>query len=788
MASRRRIRQRFALASQAAHNHRLRRRPALEALESRVLLSTFTVKSIADTGSGSNDTGDLRYCITQANANNQANTIVFDSNVFSFPQTITLVGSPLELNDTGGTQTITGPAAGVIITGGQKSGVFDIDANVTASLSGLTITGGSDASGGGGGVYNRGNVTLTDCTVSGNSAFYGGGIDNRGNVTLTDCAVSDNTAFYGGGIDNDGTTATLTGTTVSGNSAVQGGGIDNYGNATLTDCAVSGNSAVQGGGIETGNGSLTITTTTISGNKVQGSAGKDGTTGAHGTNAKSDIGGKGGIGGVGGNGENAAGGGLYVAAGTVDLTNSTLSDNTAAGGAGGTGGKGGIGGKGGDGDGEAGFTSRQTHVSGFSGGRGGTGGPGGTGGEGFGGGLYVGGGTLSVLNTTIAGNEANGGLGGLGGLGGVGGVGGTAAKEANGDFLGAGGAGGAGGEGGVGGVGGEGNGGGVYLAGGAVTLQYTTIAIDQVSSGQEGAGGAGATGGLGGSGNPNGSKGGNGSSGPSGNVGSASGGGIDTSILANLGSTIVATNTNEGQPSDVLGELDPKSSNNLFGNGGSGGLTNGLSGNIVLSLNISVGVADAGLTALGDYGGPTQTMALRPGSPAIGAGGVIGLSSPTIDQRGFPRPLGSISDIGAYQTGFAGPLVVTETGDGRRAAGELDMRGAFDLANLLGDATFSFDPTIFATHQTIRLTAGQLDLSETSGLLTFDGPAAGLTIDAGGKSGVFLVEPGVTAALSGLTLTGGSAQVGGGLENFGTVDAHRLHDQRQLRRQRRRRV
>jgi hypothetical protein len=66
MASRRRIRQRFALASQAAHNHRLRLRPALEALEPRVVLSTFTVDLTTDTapttgGSGSGLAGDLRY-------------------------------------------------------------------------------------------------------------------------------------------------------------------------------------------------------------------------------------------------------------------------------------------------------------------------------------------------------------------------------------------------------------------------------------------------------------------------------------------------------------------------------------------------------------------------------------------------------------------------------------------------------------------------------------------------------------------------------------------------------
>ena len=63
--------------------------------------------------------------------------------MFSTPQTITLSGGQLELSDTGGTQTITGPLAGVTISGGGMSRVFDVDRGVTASLSGLTISGGS---------------------------------------------------------------------------------------------------------------------------------------------------------------------------------------------------------------------------------------------------------------------------------------------------------------------------------------------------------------------------------------------------------------------------------------------------------------------------------------------------------------------------------------------------------------------------------------------------------------------------------------------------------------------
>ena len=86
MASLRRLVERFTFASHAVCNHRIRRRPALEVLEGRALLATFTVNSFGDAGNGSSDAGDLRYCINQANANDQANTIVFDSTLFSAPK------------------------------------------------------------------------------------------------------------------------------------------------------------------------------------------------------------------------------------------------------------------------------------------------------------------------------------------------------------------------------------------------------------------------------------------------------------------------------------------------------------------------------------------------------------------------------------------------------------------------------------------------------------------------------------------------------------------------------
>ena len=82
MASRLGKLQRSLNSSQRVHDSRRRRRPTVEVLEPRVVLSTFTVNSTAPTtGTGSGIAGDLRYCINQADADNQANTIVFDSTV-----------------------------------------------------------------------------------------------------------------------------------------------------------------------------------------------------------------------------------------------------------------------------------------------------------------------------------------------------------------------------------------------------------------------------------------------------------------------------------------------------------------------------------------------------------------------------------------------------------------------------------------------------------------------------------------------------------------------------------
>jgi fibronectin-binding autotransporter adhesin len=254
----------------ARRRDRRRLGPVLLELEGRRLLSqTFTVTNTADSGPGS-----LPYEVVEANGAESDATVDFDARDFATPQTITLGGGALELSDPVGMETITGPAAGVTISGGGTSGVFEVESGVTATLSGLTITDGRVAAGDyGGGVFisPTANLSLTGCTISGSSAESGGGLFNTGTTTLTDCTLSGNSAGFGGGLNNKGT-ANLADCTLSGNSGGFSGGLLNQATTTLTDCTLSGNSAGMNGGGMSSFGPANLIDCTLSGN----SASKDG--------------------------------------------------------------------------------------------------------------------------------------------------------------------------------------------------------------------------------------------------------------------------------------------------------------------------------------------------------------------------------------------------------------------------------------------------------------------------------------------------------------------------------
>jgi hypothetical protein len=129
----------------------------------------------------------------------------------------------------------------------------------------------------------------------------------------------------------------------------------------------------------------------------------------------------------------------------------------------------------------------------------------------------------------------------------------------------------------------------------------------------------------------------------------AQGGGIyvyPTDIL-NLTNTIVAGNTSYGIGLDINGPVTTADHNVIGDATGSTGIVNGVNGNIAGGNGNPVINADLG--PLQNNGGPTQTMALLAGSPAIG--NADNALAPVTDQRGFIRfdLVGEMTDIGAFE-------------------------------------------------------------------------------------------------------------------------------------------
>jgi len=175
-----------------------------------------------------------------------------------------------------------------------------------------------------------GTLTLTTCTVSGNtSASSAGSIHNEGQLSLINSIVSQNT---GGGIVNNGgedTTARVTKSTISENSTdgPGGGGIYNEGTLRLTNSLIASNRSTvgPGGGIYNLSGTMTITASTISGNTATHSYGGGIENQADLTIASSTIDGNTSSDNV---EPHRGGGGIYNSGGTLSITSSLISHNT----------------------------------------------------------------------------------------------------------------------------------------------------------------------------------------------------------------------------------------------------------------------------------------------------------------------------------------------------------------------------------------------------------------------------------------------------------------------------
>jgi hypothetical protein len=174
------------------------------------------------------------------------------------------------------------------IDGNGLDRVFDIpNPNTQVTIKHLTILNGSlppllaAIHKGGGGIRNRGNLTLQNVVLANNrvngSAYgdAGGGILNVSTCTLVNCTIMENHASTGGGVYNgpDGI-LTLSSSTINNNNSLSGGGLTNEGKAKIVNATISGNWTTTGvypfgGGIYNVS-VLEILQSTITGNSSQG--------------------------------------------------------------------------------------------------------------------------------------------------------------------------------------------------------------------------------------------------------------------------------------------------------------------------------------------------------------------------------------------------------------------------------------------------------------------------------------------------------------------------------------
>jgi CSLREA domain-containing protein len=580
------------------------------------------------------------------------------------------------------TGVVTVRGAGVAQTtvdGARKDRVFDVAAGATATVSNLTVTRGEvPAANPGASIFGEfGDSVFAGAGFPGQD---GGGIRNRGTLTVTDAAIVDNRAGAGG----------PGGTAVGGDCSVPGvcngtpGGDGDGG---------TGGPGGRGGGIASVGDPLpavlTVRRTRVVGN--QGGAGGRGGDGFGGAGDDALPGGQdGGDATGGGGGAGGAGGGIW-AGGALTVSASTLADNRA-----------GVGGRGGDATGGDAGDGGNNPSNGGTGGTAGSG-PGGTGG--------AGGGVDAAAAATIEDSALSGNAAGPGGQSGNA----FAGDGGNGVGTGKGGPGaiGAAGLGGAGGAGGA-------VRGSSLTLRRLLLGGNSTGSGGDGGNGTGGTpgtplafdsqgrvitgGGFGGDGGTSGSggalsgagtvadstlhgnstaSGGHGgdgsvapifaSNGGGGSVGSGGGASHAAGTLALNRVTVTANSlgaagspgTASGVPAGSSGA--PGAGPALHHGGGQTILADSIvaeSGASACSGSIDDGgnnfrfpasscpgfTQDPQLGPLAGNGGATQTRALAPTSPAINRASCSGT-----DQRRVARPAGAQCDSGAYE--FAPPVV-----------------------------------------------------------------------------------------------------------------------------------
>ena len=293
----------------------------------------------------------LREAIQAANTNAAVNEAAAGE---ADGDTITIGGVPYPLSAMNGPLTITDD---VVITGSAGSDVngsgntvqlFVIDAaGETVAFENLDLVDGSAASGAAlsiaaSSIVTLTNVNVTDNVGTGTVSNQGGAIENAGTLTITNGTISGNTANTGsssGGAILTSGTLNITGTTFSGNSAGRAGGaIEQQGTSsstTLTDVTMTNNTTGpmpgNGGGVHiSGAGSLSVSGGTYDNNVAANEGGAlwngNGTMAIDGAEFNDNV----------ANGDSAfeGGGALFNNSGTLTITDSTFTGNTALVGAG----------------------------------------------------------------------------------------------------------------------------------------------------------------------------------------------------------------------------------------------------------------------------------------------------------------------------------------------------------------------------------------------------------------------------------------------------------------------
>lgn len=556
------------------------------------------------------------YNLTLTNANQENGALTGDLDITTTLHSVTIIG--------GGPTTVINASG--LTSGNMRDRAFQITgATVNAIFQDLTIEDGIAADDGTNGVST--NPASQNSPVGVLAPRAGGCILNNGgsvmltNVVLQSCqavgkgdtVLNDHTTLdaQGGGLASVGLTGNviINGSTFSNDSATGGTAPDGLNNFA--------GSAGRGGSIYFEGGTLSIDLSRIENSNATGGNG--------GSVADPDFHDNGGFGGA------AQGGGLYVGGGNVTVNHTTFENTVASGGSSGFGGNGSNpGGDAGGGGiyslGNVTVSNSTFHLAAANGGTGGNafgntclgGHTAGDGGAARGGAilsdkLFSGSPGVIIDTSTFADNSAHGGNGGSGGQ-----IGGACGSHGQGGLA-------------YGGAITNNN-------GGTLDIKHSTISGNNAEAGNTGVNQGGANK-------------------PPRLVGEGTGGGIRVGPgTVTLENTIIASNTAANGLGDTTGA--PVPGPNVDGNVTSNGH------NLLGTSTEATGFTGSGdqtnanpnLAALTNNGGPTETMALNPGSPAIDAGVAAGA---TTDQRGLPRTVddGGVpntggsdgTDIGAYE-------------------------------------------------------------------------------------------------------------------------------------------